>query len=60
MTGFKRYTKKTRQAMFLEAMEQVVPRAKLCSLIEPHYPKPGNGRRSKELEWMLRIYFLQQ
>jgi hypothetical protein len=36
--------------MFLEEMEQVVPWAKLCALIEPHYPKPGNGRRPKELE----------
>src|SRR5436309_13338128 len=49
MTGFERYTKK-----------QVVPWGKLCGLIEPHYPKPGNGRRPKELEKMLRIYFLQQ
>ena len=60
MTGFERYTKKTRRAIFLEEMEQVVPWAKLCGLIEPHYPKPGNGRRPKELETMLRIYFLQQ
>jgi transposase, IS5 family len=60
MTGFERYTKKTRRAMFLEEMEQVVPWRKLCGLIEPHYPKPGNGRRPKELETMLRIYFLQQ
>ena len=60
MTGFERYTKKTRRAMFLEEMEQVIPWAKLCALIEPHYPKPGNGRRPKELEKMLRIYFLQQ
>ena len=60
MTGFERYTKKTRRAMFLEEMEQVVPWGKLCALIEPHYPKPGNGRRPKELEKMLRIYFLQQ
>ena len=60
MTGFERYTKKTRRAMFLEEMEQVVPWAKVCALIEPHYPKPGNGRRPKELEQMLRIYFLQQ
>jgi transposase, IS5 family len=59
MTGFERYTKKTRRAIFLEEMEQVVPWAKLCGLIEPHYPKPGNGRRPKELEKMLRIYFLQ-
>src|SRR5215469_10981077 len=60
MTGFERYTKKTRRAMFLEEMEQVVPWEKLCGLIEWHYPKPGKGRRPKELEQMLRIYFLQQ
>src|SRR5579863_3011715 len=60
MTGFERYTKKTRRAMFLEEMEQVVPWTKLCALIEPHYPRPGKGRRPKELEQMLRIYFLQQ
>src|SRR5438552_17170388 len=60
MTGFERYTKKTRRAMFLAEMEQVVPWTKLCALIEPHYPKPGNGRRPKELEQMQRIYFLQQ
>jgi len=59
-TGFERYTKKTRREMFLEEMEQVVPWGRLCTLIEPHYPKPGNGRRPKELEKMLRIYFLQQ
>ncbi len=60
MNGFERYTKKTRRAIFLGEMEQVVPWAKLCALIEPHYPKVGNGRRPKELEQMLRIYFLQQ
>src|SRR5512135_2599370 len=60
ITGFERYTKRTRRAMFLEEMEQVVPWGELCALIEPHYPKPGNGRRPKELEQMLRIYFVQQ
>ncbi len=60
MTGFERYTKKTRRVIFLEEMERVVPWAKLCALIEPHYPKLGNWRRPKELEKMLRIYFLQQ
>ena len=60
MTGFEWYTRKTRRAMFLEEMEQVVPWAKLCARIEPHYPKPGNGRRPVGLERMLRIYFLQQ
>ena len=60
MTGFERYTKKTRRAAFLEEMEQVVPWSKLCALVEPHYPQPGNGRRPVGLERMLRIYFLQQ
>src|ERR1700739_2034617 len=60
MTGFERYTKKTRRAMFLEEMEQVVPWSKLCALVEPHYPKPGKGRRPVGLERMLRISFLQQ
>src|SRR5919108_4180272 len=60
MTGFERYTKKTRRAQFLEEMEQVVPWKKLCALIEPHYPKAGNGRPPVGVERMLRIYFLQQ
>ena len=60
MTGFECYTKKTRRAIFLEEMEQVVPWGELCALIESHYPKAGKGRRPKELEQMLRIYFLQQ
>lgn len=60
MTGFERYTKKTRRAIFLEEMEQVVPWCELCALIEPVYPKAGNGRRPVGLERMLRIYFLQQ
>src|SRR5271165_5182305 len=41
-------------------MERVVPWHELCGLIEPHYPKPGNGRRPVGVERMLRIYFLQQ
>ena len=60
MTGFERYTKKTRRAEFLEEMEQVVPWRELCALIEPHYPKAGGGRPPVGVERMLRIYFLQQ
>ena len=60
MTGFEQYTRKTRRAIFLEEMEQVVPWGELCALVEPHYPKPGNGRRPVGVERMLRIYFLQQ
>ena len=59
-TGFERYTKKTRRVAFLEEMNRVVPWGELCALIEPHYPKAGNGRRPKELEQMLRIYLVQQ
>src|SRR5450432_1291871 len=60
MTGFEQYTRKTRRAIFLEEMEQVVPWRELCALIEPQYPKPGNGRPPVGVERMLRIYFLQQ
>ena len=60
MNGFERYSKKTRRAAFLEEMEQVVPWAELCALIEPVYPKAGNGRQPVGVERMLRIYFLQQ
>src|SRR5947208_14999925 len=60
MTGFEQYTRKTRRAIFLEEMEQVVPWRALCALVAPHYPKPGKGRRPVGVERMLRIYFLQQ
>ena len=60
MTGFEQYTRKTRRAIFLEEMEQVVPWRELCALVEPHYPQPGKGRRPVGVERMLRIYFLQQ
>ncbi len=59
-TGFERYGKRTKRALFLEEMEQVVPWAKLGGLIEPHYPTGSNGRPPVGLERMLRIYFLQQ
>ena len=59
-TGFEKYTKKTKRALFLEEMERVVPWGKLSGLIEPHYPKPGNGRPAIGVERMLRIYFVEQ
>src|SRR5947208_4526107 len=60
MTGFEQYTRKTRRAIFLEEMEQVVPWGELCALVAPHYPQPGKGRRPVGVERMLRLYFLQQ
>lgn len=57
--GFDRYSKTTRRAAFLAEMDQVMPWSALCALIEPVYPKAGNGRPPIGLERMLRIYFLQ-
>jgi transposase len=57
--GFERYAKTTRRAAFLDEMDRVVPWSALCALIEPFYPKPGNGRPPVGVERMLRIYFLQ-
>ncbi len=59
-TGFEKYAKKTRRAQFLEEMNRVVPWAELCALIDPVYPKAGNGRPPIDLELMLRVYFLTQ
>lgn len=58
--GFDKYAKTTRRAVFLCEMDRVVPWSALCQLIEPHYPKAGNGRPPVGLERMLRLYFLQQ
>jgi IS5 family transposase len=59
-TGFEKHTKITRRAAFLAEMDRVVPWNELCALIEPVYPKAGDGRPPIELELMLRVYFLQQ
>ncbi len=52
--------KVTRRERFLAEMDAVIPWPRLLKLIEPHYPKAGNGRQPLGLEKMLRIYFLQQ
>jgi IS5 family transposase len=52
--------KVTRRERFLAEMDAVIPWAQLLALIEPHYPKAGQGRQPLGLEKMLRIYFLQQ
>jgi transposase, IS5 family len=52
--------KVTRRERFLGEMEAVIPWPRLVRLIEPHYPKAGQGRQPLGLEKMLRIYFPQQ
>jgi len=57
---FERYRRPTRRDEFLATMDQIVPWAELCEVIEPHYPKAGNGRPPVGLERMLRMYFVAQ
>jgi IS5 family transposase len=56
---FATYGRATRKAKFLIEMDALVPWSALCALIEPYYPKAGNGRPPVGLERMLRIHFLQ-
>jgi IS5 family transposase len=56
---YERYRRPTKRDAFLATMEQIVPWTELCSVIEPHYPKAGNGRPPVGLERMLRMYFVQ-
>jgi IS5 family transposase len=56
---FERYRRPTKRDAFLATMEQIVPWQELCSVIEPHYPKAGNGRPPIGLERMLRMYCVQ-
>src|SRR5271168_4963063 len=58
--SFAKYGRKGKRELFLDQMEQVVPWSELFALVEPHYPKAGNGRRPVGLNIMLRTYFLQQ
>ena len=44
---------------FLAQMDAIIPWADWCALIEPYYPKKGNGRPPRELEQVLRMYMLQ-
>ncbi|HEY6453799.1 MAG TPA: transposase [Steroidobacteraceae bacterium] len=49
----------TRRKRFLAEMDAVIPWSRLLGLIEPHYPKAGNGTQPKPMEQMLRIYFMR-
>ena len=56
--GFETYRKPTRKAEFLARMETLVPWEEFCKVIEPFYPKAGNGRPPVGLERILRMYFI--
>ena len=54
--GFEKHRRATRKAEFLARMESLMPWSAFCALIEPHYPKAGNGRPPVGVERMLRMY----
>jgi IS5 family transposase len=58
--AYDRKGKVTRRERFLSEMDAVIPWKLILSLIEPHYPKAGNGTQPLPMERMLRIYFMQQ
>ena len=57
-TGFELHARPTKKAEFLAKMNRLMPWPELCSLVEPHYPKAGNGRPPIGLERMLRMYWV--
>jgi len=59
-SSYEKFGRKSKRELFLDEMNAVVPWGALLSLVEPYYPKVGNGRRPVGLEIMLRTYFVQQ
>lgn len=57
--GFETRRKRTRRDEFLDTMNRIMPWAALCAVLEPYYPRRGNGRPPIGLERMLRIHFIQ-
>ncbi|MCG9722879.1 IS5 family transposase, partial [Shewanella sp. Isolate7] len=52
--------RQTRKEIFLSRMDNLLPWTQLLEVIEPFYPKAGNGRRPYPLETMFRIHCMQQ
>jgi len=57
--AWKNKARTTRRERFLGEMNAIIPWKRLLDLIEPFYPKAGNGRQPLGLEKMFRIYLLQ-
>jgi IS5 family transposase len=52
--------KRTRREEFLETMDSIVPWDCFCEIVRPYYYHNNTvGRPAKEIETMLRMYFLQ-
>jgi transposase, IS5 family len=55
-SGFQVHGKETKRGLFLSRMDEITPWADWVKLIEPFYPKRGNGRPPIGLERILRMY----
>ncbi len=51
---------KTRKEIFLARMDALLPWSMMLGVIDPVYPKAGNGHRPYPLDTMLRIHCMQQ
>ena len=59
-SGGEKDGRKSRKELFLDAMNELVPWVELEAMVEPHYPRVGQGGRSAALSIMLRVFFVQQ
>ena len=57
--AFANKKKQTKRDAFFAQMDKVVPWKDLLAIVEPHYPKAGNGRPPMPMGRMLRIYCCQ-
>ena len=56
---FEHKKRKTRQELFLERMDWLIPWQRLEARTRPYYPKAGRGRRLYARSVMLRIHIVQ-
>ena len=57
---FSNKRRQTRKEKLLGRMGALISWAHFEDIIEPHYPKAGNGHRPYPLSTMLRIHCMQQ
>ncbi|BBQ86582.1 hypothetical protein WP3W18E02_P12790 (plasmid) [Klebsiella sp. WP3-W18-ESBL-02] len=50
--------RQTRKEIFLSRMEQILPWQNMTAVIEPFYPKAGNGRRGTVAKLAMRQPFV--
>lgn len=51
---------RTARSRFLDQVSRSTPWQEIIELVEPIYPKPGNGRQPYPMEQMIRIWLVKQ